>query len=96
MMDHAFVMDHGLTQGMFWGSLLMMAVPILLGLGIGVYVLRRHLEDRRRGAADRGDPGAPPEDGGNEPPRLPVPEVNGRRGRPARRPQPVGGPSETG
>lgn len=39
-------MDHGLMQGMFWGGVLLSSIPILLGLGVGVYVLRRYLLDR--------------------------------------------------
>jgi hypothetical protein len=39
--------DDGLMIGMFWGGLLVASVPILLTLGVGVYVLRRYLEARR-------------------------------------------------
>jgi hypothetical protein len=35
---------HALMMGMFWGGLLLAAVPLLLSLGIGIYVLRRYLE----------------------------------------------------
>lgn len=36
-------MEHeGLRLGMFWGGLLVAAVPILLGIGVGVFVLRRY------------------------------------------------------
>lgn len=43
-------MDHGLMSGMFWGGVLLSSVPISLGIGIGIYVLRRHLADRGSGA----------------------------------------------
>ena len=33
-------MMHGLMQGMFWGGLVMALPPVLLGLGIAVYILR--------------------------------------------------------
>ena len=39
--------DDPLMVGMFWAGLLMAVPPILLTLGVGVYVLRRHLEARR-------------------------------------------------
>ena len=39
--------DDPLMVGMFWGGLLMASVPILLTVGVGVYVLKRHLEARR-------------------------------------------------
>lgn len=35
-----------LMTGMFWGGLLVASVPILLSLGIGVYVLHRVHEAR--------------------------------------------------
>jgi hypothetical protein len=51
-------MDHHdpLMMGMFWGGLLVASVPILLTVGIGVYVLRWYLRER---AVQRrqGDPG---------------------------------------
>lgn len=62
-------MDHhdGLMMGMFWGGLLVAAVPILLTLGIGIFVLKRYLGSEGRGAPDRApgplDPGAPTEGG---------------------------------
>ena len=31
---------------MFLGGLIMAAVPVSLGLGVGIYVLRRHFLDR--------------------------------------------------
>lgn len=48
-------MDHhdGLMVGMFWGGLLVAAVPILLTVGIGIYVLRRHLAERRPDPTER-------------------------------------------
>ncbi len=36
-----------LMMGMFWGGLIVASVPILLTVGIGIYVLRRYLDDRR-------------------------------------------------
>jgi hypothetical protein len=44
-------MDHHdpLMVGMFWGGLLVASVPILLTLGVGIYVLRRYLESREAG-----------------------------------------------
>lgn len=47
-------MDHGLMQGMLLGGVLLSSVPVLLGIGIGIYVLRRFRTDRSshpRGAA---------------------------------------------
>jgi len=37
----------GLRLGMFFGGLIMASVPMGLGVGIGIYVLRRHLAARR-------------------------------------------------
>jgi hypothetical protein len=37
----------GLQWGMFVGGAVMAAVPVTLGIGIGVYVLRRYLRTRR-------------------------------------------------
>jgi hypothetical protein len=34
-------MDHGVMVGMFIGGVVMMAPPVLLGVGIGVYVYRQ-------------------------------------------------------
>jgi hypothetical protein len=34
-------MDHRLMMGMFLGGMVMMAPPVLLGIGIGIYVLRQ-------------------------------------------------------
>lgn len=48
-------MDHHdpLMVGMFWAGLLVASVPILLTIGVGIHVLRRHLENRRNEAAQR-------------------------------------------
>lgn len=35
-----------LAQGMFWGGLLVAAVPIGLTVGVGIYLLRRYLRER--------------------------------------------------
>jgi hypothetical protein len=35
-------MDHRLMMGMFIGGVVMMAPPVLLGIGLGVYLLRQH------------------------------------------------------
>jgi hypothetical protein len=37
----------GLQWGMFVGGAVMAAVPVTLGIGIGVYVLRQYLRTRR-------------------------------------------------
>jgi hypothetical protein len=39
-------MDHnaGLMEGMFYGGLIMAAVPVSLVLGVGIYVLKRYLQ----------------------------------------------------
>ena len=41
-------MDHtdGLMVGMFFGGLIMAIVPVSLGLGVGIYVLKRYLKGR--------------------------------------------------
>jgi len=39
--------DDPLMMGMFWGGLLMASVPILLTVGVGVYVLKQYLQARR-------------------------------------------------
>lgn len=49
-------MHDGLRLGMFLGGLIMAAVPVSLGIGVGLYVLRRHLTDRARTQSD--EPGA--------------------------------------
>lgn len=40
-------MDSGLMTGMFWGGVLLMAFPVLLGIGIGLFVLHRYRSGRR-------------------------------------------------
>ena len=46
--------SEGLRLGMFLGGLIMASVPVSLGLGVGIYVLRRYLSDRESGgSADR-------------------------------------------
>lgn len=47
-------MEHhdALMVGMFWGGLLVASVPILLTLGIGIFVLRRYLESSGAGSRD--------------------------------------------
>ncbi|MEX2530843.1 MAG: hypothetical protein WD960_08720 [Gemmatimonadota bacterium] len=40
--------DDPLMMGMFWGGLLVSSVPILLTIGIAVYVVRKMREDRRK------------------------------------------------
>lgn len=44
--------DDPLMIGMFWGGLLVASVPILLTVGVGVYILRRYLEARREETAE--------------------------------------------
>lgn len=39
----------GLRLGMLLGGMVMAAVPVSLGIGVGVYVLRRWLRERREG-----------------------------------------------
>ena len=34
-------MNHGLMEGMLWAGLLLVAVPLLIGLGVVVIVFRR-------------------------------------------------------
>ncbi len=41
--------SHALMVGMFWGGLLVAAIPLTLALAVGFLVLRRHLESRRTG-----------------------------------------------
>ena len=38
--------DDPLMVGMFWAGLLVASVPMGLGIGIGIYVLRKYLESR--------------------------------------------------
>lgn len=40
-------MDHELMTGMLWGGILLMSFPVLLGIGIGVFVLHRYRAERR-------------------------------------------------
>ena len=47
----------GLRLGMLLGGMVMAAVPVSLGIGIGIYVLRRWLRERR----DREEPVEPAE-----------------------------------
>jgi hypothetical protein len=35
-------MDHRLMMGMFIGGVVMMVPPVLVGIGLGVYLLRQH------------------------------------------------------
>lgn len=51
-------MNEGLRLGMFWGGLIMASVPVSLGIGIAIYVLRRHL--KRGGRTTDGGASAPP------------------------------------
>lgn len=44
--------NEGLRLGMFFGGLIMASVPVTLGVGLGIYALRRHLA-QRAAAADR-------------------------------------------
>jgi hypothetical protein len=44
-----------LMMGMFWGGLLVASVPILLTLGVGIYVFRQW-----RGAREAEGPDPPP------------------------------------
>lgn len=39
-------MNEGLRLGMFWGGLIMASVPVSFGIGVAIYVLRRHLRGR--------------------------------------------------
>lgn len=48
--------DDPLMMGMFWGGLIVASVPILLTVGIGIYVLRRYLDDRREEDARQPQP----------------------------------------
>ena len=38
--------DGSLMIGMFWGGLIVAAVPVSIGLGVGIYVLKRYLAGR--------------------------------------------------
>ena len=39
-------MNDGMRLGMFLGGVIMALVPVSLGVGMGIYVLRRYLADR--------------------------------------------------
>lgn len=41
-------MSHGLMTGMFWGGVLLSAFPVLLGVGILLYLLRNRRLERGR------------------------------------------------
>jgi hypothetical protein len=40
-------MNDQLMVGMFWGGLILMAPPVLLGIGIAVYAFQRYRAGRR-------------------------------------------------
>jgi len=48
--------DGGLRLGMFLGGLIMALVPVSLGVGVGIYVLKRYLEARAAASSDARDP----------------------------------------
>lgn len=50
-------MNEGLRLGMFWGGLIMAAVPVSFAIGVAIYILRRHLRERGSTA----DAGSTPE-----------------------------------
>ena len=52
-MDHVTQSSDALMNGMFWGGLLVAAVPMLLSFGIAIYVLRRYMTARRQESHDR-------------------------------------------
>lgn len=39
-------MEDGFMQGMLWGGILLMAIPVLLGIGIGLFALHRYRTQR--------------------------------------------------
>lgn len=41
-------MNHGLMHGMFWAGVLLSSIPVLLGLGIAVYVFRSWQIEREK------------------------------------------------
>jgi hypothetical protein len=44
-------MEHdGLMIGMFYGGLIMAIVPVSLGLGVAIYVIKRHFEGDGEGS----------------------------------------------
>jgi len=46
-------MEHdGLMIGMFYGGVVMALVPVSLGVGVAIYVLRRYLEGRNASPPD--------------------------------------------
>lgn len=51
--------DDPLMMGMFWAGLLVAAVPLSLGIGIGIYVLRRYLASRPEEPPPEGVPDGP-------------------------------------
>jgi hypothetical protein len=55
-MNHGMMpgMDAGLMQGMFWGSIVLMAIPLLVGIGIGLFALHRYRTQRPFPAWHRG------------------------------------------
>jgi hypothetical protein len=40
-------MNHGMMQGMFWGGLVMAIPPVVLGIGLAIYIWRQHRAVRR-------------------------------------------------
>ncbi len=46
-------MEDGLARGMFWGGMLLMAVPVLSGLVLGAFLLHRYLTGRSSGPGER-------------------------------------------
>ena len=46
-------MDDGLAMGMFWGGMLLMAVPVLSGVALGVFLLHRYLAGRSSEPGER-------------------------------------------
>jgi hypothetical protein len=48
-------MDHQLMMGMFIGGVVMMAPPVLLGIGVAIYAYRRWREDAGRSTNAEGD-----------------------------------------
>lgn len=55
-------MNHGLMTGMFWGGVLLSAIPVLAGIGMGVYIARTWRTERAqlRANATQGGAGAAP------------------------------------
>ncbi|MGH7482663.1 MAG: hypothetical protein ACRELV_10955 [Longimicrobiales bacterium] len=41
-------MDEQLMRGILWGGVLLSSIPILLGVGVGMYVLWRYRLERAR------------------------------------------------